>query len=94
MGKLNKQYVELVKIIKKKRTLQELPARYEDIAKIMGYDRSYFSSLMGGRYPITQNHIKLLKLNFPFLDDAKPERDLYEVLISIEKKLDILIKRK
>jgi hypothetical protein len=88
------EYKKLVAIVKKERMKQDLPYRYEDIAGVMGYDRSYFSSLLGGRHPVTQHHIKLLKLHFPFLNQSEKKRDIYELMLSIEKKLDILIKKK
>jgi hypothetical protein len=91
MTKLKKEYIKLVDIVKKQRLQNGLPARYEDIAGMLGYNRSYFSTLMGERGVVTDDHIRLLKLTFPFLAE-KRTRDNREILLSIEKKLDQLLK--
>jgi hypothetical protein len=91
MTKLKKEYIKLVDIVKKQRLQNGLPARYEDIAEMLGYNRSYFSTLMGERGVVTDDHIRLLKLTFPFLAEKKT-RDNREILLSIEKKLDLLLK--
>jgi hypothetical protein len=91
MTKLKKEYIKLVAIVKKQRLQNGLPARYEDVAEMLGYNRSYFSTLMGERGVVTDDHIRLLKLTFPFLAEKKT-RDNREILLSIEKKLDQLLK--
>src|SRR5688572_30066630 len=40
------------------------PLRNEDIAARLGYERSYFSSLLGTRGEVTVDHIKLIQLEF------------------------------
>jgi hypothetical protein len=91
MNKLKKEYLRLVGIVKQHRLQENLPARYEDIAKELGYNRSYFSTLMGKRGVVTEDHIKLLKLTFPVVGE-KRTRDSREILLSIERKLDLLLK--
>jgi hypothetical protein len=72
MNKLKKEYLRLVGIVKQHRLQENLPARYEDIAKELGYNRSYFSTLMGKRGVVTEDHIKLLKLTFPVVGEKEP----------------------
>jgi antitoxin component HigA of HigAB toxin-antitoxin module len=92
MSNLKKEYLRLVAIVKQHRTQEGLPARYEDIAKELGYNRSYFSTLMGKRGVVTEDHIKQLKLTFPVAGE-KRARDNRQILLSIEKKLDELLKK-
>jgi antitoxin component HigA of HigAB toxin-antitoxin module len=92
MSNLKKEYLRLVAIVKQHRTQEGLPARYEDIAKELGYNRSYFSTLMGKRGVVTEDHIKQLKLTFPVVGE-KRARDNRQILLSIEKKLDELLKK-
>lgn len=87
-----KEYKRLVEIVKSNRRRQDLPTRHEDIAKILGYDRSYFSSLMGKTGTVTTHHIKLLKLNFPFLQETKKNgNDMESLLKTLISKVDTLI---
>jgi antitoxin component HigA of HigAB toxin-antitoxin module len=89
-----KEYTKLVAIVKKHRMQENLPARYEDIAKELGYNRSYFSTLIGKRGVVTDDHIKRLKLTFPVISEKKT-RDNREILLSIEKMLtQVLNERK
>lgn len=94
MTKTKKEYVRLVSIVKERRTREGLPARHEDIAKVLGYDRAYFSTLLGHRSNVTDGHIKILKLHFPFLEEKTIQRTEREILLSIEQKLITLLKRK
>lgn len=59
-----KDYKALVKTIKKSLAEAGKPSRNEDIAAILGYNRSYFSTLLSGNGVVTADHIKALKLNF------------------------------
>lgn len=88
-----KEYIRLVGIVKKQRLQNGLPARFEDIAELLGYNRSYFSTLMGTRGVVTEDHIRLLKLTFPFLAEKKA-RDNMEILLSIENMLIEFLKKK
>lgn len=92
MTKLKKEYIRLVSIVKKHREQASLPARYEDIAKELGYNRSYFQTLIGARGIVTEDHIRLLKLTFPFLAEKK-QRDNREILLNIESMLKQLLKK-
>jgi hypothetical protein len=94
MTKTKKEYIRLVSIVKNRRIKEGLPARHEDIANVLGYDRAYFSTLLGSRSNVNQDHIKLLKLHFPFLEEKTIERTDREILLSIEKMLITLTKRK
>jgi hypothetical protein len=92
MPNLKKEYLKLVEAVKQHRLQENLPARYEDIANELGYNRSYFSSLMGKRGVVTSDHIRQLKLTFPVIGD-KQRRDNREILLSIEKMLIQLLKK-
>jgi hypothetical protein len=59
---LKKEYNSLVESIKKEMKLRGESARNEDIANMLGYNRSYFSSLLGTGAKVTQNHIDVLKM--------------------------------
>lgn len=63
------EYKKLVEIVKKTRKANEEAFRNQDIADILGYSRTYFSGLLGKSVPVTSDHIKNLRLNFPFLSD-------------------------
>lgn len=93
MTKTKKEYIRLVTIVKERRTKEGLPARHEDIAKILGYDRAYFSTLLGKRSNVNEEHIKLLKLHFSFLEEKTIHRTDREILLSIEQKLITLLKK-
>lgn len=58
------EYKSLLEQIKLALKEQSLPSRNEDIAKALGYNRAYFSSLIGENGNITSNHLKILKLIF------------------------------
>jgi hypothetical protein len=92
MANLKKEYIKLVNTVKKQRLQNGLPARYEDIAQMLGYNRSYFSTLMGERGVVNDDHIRLLKLTFPYLAEKKT-RDNREILLSIESMLIEVLKR-
>lgn len=62
-----KVYIQLLGLIKEIRAKNNLPRRNEDLAKILGYNRSYFSTLTGKNGVITQEHLKNLLLHFPEL---------------------------
>lgn len=80
-----KEYKTLVGIVKKYRKDHNLPSRNEDIAAILGYHRSYFSTLLGKNGVVGKEHIKSLKLNFKMLDNVNrgtqsnpsPDEDIY-----------------
>lgn len=92
MTKTKKEYIRLVSIVKKYRKEASLPVRNEDIAKELGYDRSYFQTLIGSRGIVTDDHIRVLKLTFPFLAEKK-QRDNREILLNIESMLKELLKK-
>lgn len=58
------EYKALLATIKSKLKTDGKPSRNEDIAKVLGYHRSYFSTLLGASGVITDEHLKYLKLNF------------------------------
>lgn len=62
-------YRELVGKTKKALKKAGNPLRNEDIADILGYTRSYFSTLLGNRGKVTEKHIKDFKLHFPTLEE-------------------------
>jgi len=62
---LKKEYNSLVELIKSFRKKNNLPFRNEDIAGVLGYTRSYFSTLLGKGSEVKAEHIKQLHLNFP-----------------------------
>jgi len=64
-----KEYKKLVGTVKSTRKGQKLSFRNEDIAGILGYSRTYFSGLLGKSAIVTQDHLKNLKLHFPFLSE-------------------------
>ena len=66
-----KEFKRLLNIIKTVRAEAQLPNRNEDIADILGYNRTYLSGLTGIAGKVTEDHIKLLKLHFPFLSENK-----------------------
>jgi hypothetical protein len=65
--KFKEEYRKLFNSVKEHRRAQGLPSKNEDIAKVLGYNRSYFSNLLGARGIVTEEHIKDMKLHFPFL---------------------------
>ncbi|SEV88430.1 hypothetical protein SAMN05428988_0105 [Chitinophaga sp. YR573] len=62
--KLKEQYKELVKTIKSRSKEGGIRLRNEDIAKRMGYNSNYFSTLTGESGTVTQQHIDVLKTYF------------------------------
>jgi hypothetical protein len=64
------QYRQLVADLKEMAKTKGSRMTNEDIASFLGYDRSYFSSLLGERGKVTEQHIKELKLHFPTLEGA------------------------
>ena len=64
-----KEYKKLVGVVKNTRKGKKLPFRNQDIADTLGYSRTYFSGLLGKSAIVNQDHIKNLKLNFPFLSE-------------------------
>jgi hypothetical protein len=59
----------LINSVKKYRRDKGLPFRNEDIAGILGYNRTYLSGLLGKNGVVTEGHIKQIKLHFPFLSE-------------------------
>lgn len=85
---LKEQYKDLVKRIKQVAKEAGGKLRNEDMAKRMGYNPNYFSTLTGGSGVVSQQHIDDIKLHFknelegiyvpvPEIDDQmNPERAL------------------
>lgn len=92
MTKTKKEYIRLVGLVKDHRKQANLSTRNEDIAKELGLNRSYFQTLIGKRGVVTPEHIRLLKLTFPFLGEKK-QRDNREILLSIESMLKQVLKK-
>jgi len=61
---LKEQYRELVKKIKGSALANGKKLRNEDMAKRMGYNPNYFSTLTGGSGTVTQQHVDDLKRYF------------------------------
>ncbi len=61
---LKEQFREIVKTIKKKSNEGGVKLRNEDMAKRMGYNANYFSTLTGGSGAVTQQHIDELHTYF------------------------------
>ncbi len=64
---LKEEYNQLIETIKRASKKEGVTLRNEDIAAVLGYNRSYFSTLMSYRGKVTPDHIKLLKLNYSSL---------------------------
>lgn len=71
------EYKNLVQKIKKYRADRLLSARNEDIATTLGYNRSYFSSLLGSTGVVTEDHINALKQYFSYVfeNQTSPKAD-------------------
>lgn len=70
--------------------MADMPHRYEDIAKTLGYSRVYFSTLLTGNAIVTEEHIKLIKLHYRELLDTDNKRietedkiSNYDALLSV-----------
>lgn len=96
---LKEQYRELVKKIKGSALSKGNRLRNEDMAKRMGYNANYFSTLTGGSGTITQQHIDDIKRYFeeeltgvkkPSLpgNEINRERALIKVLLHRVAKLE------
>lgn len=70
------EYKKLLEIVKKQLKGSGMQSRNEDVAEILGYNRTYFSTLIGKEGNITKGHIKELKLHFPFLLENQTNSDL------------------
>lgn len=66
-----KEYKRLTEIVRNTRKSQGISYRNEDIAGVLGYSRTYFSGLLGKSAIVTEDHIKNIKLHFPFLSENK-----------------------
>lgn len=67
--KNKEEYRKIVEDIKNKAKDQGKTLKVEDIASILGYERSYFSTLTGERGKVTEDHIKHIHLHFRHLLD-------------------------
>jgi|GEM_PF-6862907 len=74
-----KEYKRLLEIVKERRSQSSLPARNQDIAEILGYNRSYFSTMLGENGTVGPEHLKILILHNPWLK-KHTNFDLGEVL--------------
>lgn len=59
------EYRNLLETVKNGRKKAGLPARNQDIAEILGYNRSYLSALIGEDGKVTADHLKDIRLHFP-----------------------------
>lgn len=64
---LKETFKNLFETIKEVQKQRNLPFRNQDIAQILGYNRTYISNLLGEKGVVTNDHIKTLYLHFPFL---------------------------
>ena len=69
---LKNQFKRLLNEVKNYSKLNNEPGRMEDIAAMLGYNRTYLSDLVGSKGVVTEDHIRHLKLNFPFLNRLEP----------------------
>lgn len=72
------KFRDLVEEIKSRvRRENDKPLRNEDIARRLGYDRTYFSELMGARGKVTADHVRTLEREFSddlnVLNEDEPE---------------------
>lgn len=74
--RLKEQYRELVQQLKKQGKEKGTTITNEFIAEALDYERTYFSTLLGGRGKVTKKHIKDLLLHFPTLET--PELSIVE----------------
>lgn len=66
---LKLEYLRLLNIVKSKLKETNQPARNEDIANTLAYTRTSFQNLISEKGVVTEEHIKLLKLHYPFLSE-------------------------
>jgi hypothetical protein len=70
-----KEYKNLLETVKNSLSQAGKPHRNEDIAKDLGYNRSYFSQLLGEHGTVTAEHVRLLKLQYrEMLDKSKADK--------------------
>jgi phage repressor protein C with HTH and peptisase S24 domain len=84
-----KDYKKLVGIVKRLQTAMGKPSRNEDIARELGYNRSYFSSLLGERGVVSEDHLRNIKLHFPILNELEflTNSDIDRILSSYKETL-------
>lgn len=61
------EYKRLIEIVREKREKNNISTRNEDFASMLGYNRSYFSTLLGEKGKVTAEHIKILVFHFDWL---------------------------
>lgn len=61
---IKEEYRILVKTVKDSAAKRGRKLRNEDIAKRLGYDRAYFSTLTGNTGKVTKEHLEEFKLHF------------------------------
>lgn len=81
------EYKKLVEQVIAWKKSQGMDARKSAIGKELGYNVSYFSTLVGGSGEVTEDHIKMLKLQYPFLDH---QNNLQNVLTELTKSIKLL----
>jgi hypothetical protein len=91
---IKNEYLKLLEIVKRRLDSQGLPAKNEDVGKTLGYkSRTSYQNLLGPRGNITEEHIKQLKLHFPFVSqnmtDNPPPDELNQVLPMGDLKLTV-----
>jgi hypothetical protein len=59
-----KEYKELVRSIKESAKAKGIKLKNEDMARKMGYNPNYFSTLTGGSGVVNKSHLEELKLHF------------------------------
>jgi hypothetical protein len=75
---LKQRYRELVKELKAYGKKKGTTITNEFIGEALGYERSYFSTLLGDRGKVTEKHIKDLLLHFPTLNGKEKEPEIQQ----------------
>lgn len=87
---LKERYKILLESFKVLRKGRNLPIRNEDIAMVLGYNRSYFSSLLGKNGVITEEHLRDLNMHIQMLGNVTrgTSEPLYDTKESVLRMLD------
>lgn len=86
-----KEYKKLLGIAKRNLLQAGKPCRNEDIAKKLGYTRSYLSQLIGERGVVTKDHINTFKLHFKEMLENTTSEESQGSQVATSKDLSSLI---
>lgn len=90
-----REYRELVNTLKEIGKQKGTKITNEFIAEALGYNRSYFSQLLGEKGVVTADHIKYFKLHFPTVKEPEEktlvlQEPVSEYKLSLEKSIENL----